>query len=56
MSSEEIKKELAHLPHVKKAYLKDGKIYIHPLKGAKEINLIEISNEKSIKIKKDGIK
>lgn len=56
MTTEEIKKELSHLPHVKKAYLKDGKIYIHPIKGAKEINLIEIGNEKSIKIKKDGTK
>lgn len=39
MDIKKIKAEVAHIPHVKQVWVKDGEVFIHPRKGAKVIDL-----------------
>ena len=50
MTLEDIKKQVAHLPHVKKVWVKGNDVYIQPVKGATEHDLTQ--EEKPVKTSK----
>lgn len=54
MDLSKIKEQVAHLPHVKKVWVKDGDVYIHAVKGSKEIDLSEETKE--IKLQEEPAK
>jgi len=48
MKLEDIKREIAHLPHVTKVWVKDNLVFIHKVKGAIEHELKQ-DEEKTVK-------
>lgn len=50
MNKAEIKKAIG-LPHVKTAYIKGGHVYIHPIHGAKKVDLSDVTDEEIEELK-----
>lgn len=56
MKIEDIKREIAHLPHVTKVWVKDNQVFIHKVNGAIEHDLTQVEEKpvKPSKKLKDG--
>ena len=56
MTVEDLKKQYAHLPHVKKVWVKNSDVYLVPVNGGELVDLTEIKSQDEKPVKPNKAK